>query len=93
LVIQGCAQTKDVDYKETFAPVAKYSSIKYLIALAIQKGLNIMHLAVETAYLNKELAEDIYITSPERLATSINDNEVFKLKKLFGLNRVEEIGT
>jgi len=43
LVIQGCAQTKGVDYEETFAPVAKYSSIRYLIALAeLQKRLKII---------------------------------------------------
>jgi len=88
LVIQGYAQTKGVDYEETFAPVAKYSSIRYLLALAVQKGLKIMHLDVETAYLNGELAEEIYITPPERLATSIKDNEVFKLKKaVYGLKQ------
>jgi len=57
------------------------TSIRYLLALAVQKGLKIMHLDVETAYLNGKLAEEIYITPPERLATSIKDNEVFKLKK------------
>jgi len=45
-----------------------------------------MHLDVETAYLNGELTEEIYITPLERLATSIKDNEVFKLKKaVYGL--------
>jgi len=47
-----------------------------------------MHLDVEIAYFNGELAEEIYITPPERLATSIKENEVFKLKKaVYGLKQ------
>ncbi|KMQ87656.1 gag-pol polyprotein [Lasius niger] len=89
LVIQGCAQTKGIDYEETFSPVAKYSSIRYLFALAAQKGLQIMHLDVETAYLNGELMEDIYITPPEGLKINKDsNNKVLKLKKaVYGLKQ------
>lgn len=30
LVIQGCKQTEGVNYKETFAPVVRYSSIRFI---------------------------------------------------------------
>lgn len=86
LVIQRYSQTKGVNYEETFA---KYSSIRYLFALVIQKGLNIMHLDVETEYLNGELMEDIYITPLEGLKINEDcNNKVLKLKKaVYGLKQ------
>lgn len=65
LVVQSFKQEKGIDYYETFSFVIRYNSIRYLLLLAVQKNLNITHLDVETAYLNAELDEDIYIKPPE----------------------------
>ena len=59
LVVQGFAQNKGIDYDETFAPVARYSSIRYLLAFAVQNKMKITHLDIETAYPNGELEEDM----------------------------------
>lgn len=76
LVIQGCRQIKGVNYEETFAQVARYNSIRYLLALATQKDFYITHLDVETAYLYSDLKEDIYI--------NINPSKMPGRKKYLG---------
>ena len=40
-VAKGYAQKEGIDYEETFAPVAIYTSIKSVISLAIQLGWEI----------------------------------------------------
>jgi hypothetical protein len=34
LVIKGCSQKAGIDYQETFSPVARYASLRYLFALS-----------------------------------------------------------
>jgi hypothetical protein len=41
LVVRGFSQVQGVDYDETFAPVARFTSIRVLIVMAIQKGYSI----------------------------------------------------
>ena len=38
LVVKGYSQQYGIDYSETFAPVARYDTIRLLIALAAQKN-------------------------------------------------------
>ena len=37
-VEKGFSQKEGIDYEETFAPVAMYSSIQTIIALAVEMG-------------------------------------------------------
>lgn len=39
LVVKECAQKRGIDYDETFSPIVRYSSIRYLIARAFQREL------------------------------------------------------
>ena len=41
LVVKGYAQQDGVDYQETFAPVARYDTIKLLFVLAAQNSWHI----------------------------------------------------
>lgn len=57
------------------------------MSLAAQRNLNIMHLDVETTYLNRELDENIYIKSPEMFG-KCDDRKILKLKKaIYGLKQ------
>jgi transposase InsO family protein len=65
LVAQGFTQVYGIDYAETYAPVARYSSIRLIIALAAHYDWELHQLDVKTAYLNGELDVPIYMRAPE----------------------------
>ena len=49
---KGFSQREEIDYKETFALVAKYISIQAIITLATQMGWQIHQMDVKIAFLN-----------------------------------------
>jgi hypothetical protein len=61
LVAKGFTQKENVDYFDTFSPVARITSIRVLIALASIHNLFIHQMDVKTAFLNGDLEEEIYI--------------------------------
>ena len=88
LVAQEYAQKEGADYKETFAPTAKWGTIRTLFSLAAQKGWKIHHMDVKTAFLNGDLKEDVYMDHPEGFAIKGQEQKVCKLVKyLYGLKQ------
>ena len=65
LVAKGYSQQHVLDYDETFSPVARFESLRTLLALAVQDGLRVHHMDVTTAFLNGELKEEVYMDQPE----------------------------
>jgi hypothetical protein len=65
LVIRGFEQKYGIDYMETFAPVAKFVTIRILFALAAKNNWEIEQMDVETAFLNPMLLEEVYMEQPE----------------------------
>lgn len=90
LVVKGFSQKKGIDYEETFAPVVRYTSIRYLIALSVQFDLTIHQMDVVTAFLNGDLKEDIYMTQPS--CYEDGTGRVCKLQKaLYGLKQSSRV--
>ncbi|GJX58768.1 zinc finger, CCHC-type containing protein [Tanacetum coccineum] len=58
LVIQGFRQKSRIGYLDTYAPVARISTIRLLIALASIHNLTIHQMDVKTTFLNGELEEE-----------------------------------
>ena len=52
-VEKGFSQKEGIDYEETFAPIAKYSSILIIISLAAEMGWHVHQMDVKTAFLNE----------------------------------------
>lgn len=65
LVAKGCSQKFGIDYVETYSPVVRYASLRFLIALAVKNGLHIDQMDAVTAFMQGDLMEEIYIEQPE----------------------------
>ncbi|KAJ0452174.1 putative RNA-directed DNA polymerase [Helianthus annuus] len=88
LVVKGYSQLHGIDYQETFAPVARFETIRVVISVAAQRGWELHQLDVKTAFLNGELSEEIYVNQPEGFVKKGDEDKVYRLKKaLYGLKQ------
>lgn len=86
--IKGCAQRHGVDYEETFSPVIRYSGIRVLLTIAVNKGLVAHHVDVKAAYLNSDIDEDVFVYQPEGFTVTGKEHLVCKLNKaVYGLKQ------
>ena len=88
LVAQGFSQKPHLDYTETFAPVAKFASLRAILALAAIEDMELDHMDVSSAFLNGDLDEEIYMSQPEGFIPKGQESLVCRLKKpLYGLKQ------
>jgi len=78
---KGYSQVEGIDYEETFSLVARYSSIRSILALAAQMEWNIHHMDVKTTFLNGFIKEEVYIDQLEGFETFDRVSHVCKLKR------------
>ena len=92
LVAQGYSQRAGKDYTETFASVVKFAIIRYLLALAVERGMHVHQMDVKTAFLNGTLEETIYMKQPEGFVKPGSEELVCQLKKsLYGYQAVTKV--
>jgi transposase InsO family protein len=65
LVAKGYTQKYGIDYDETFSPVVRFSSIRALLAFAVQSDMQIHQMDVVSAFLNGRLDDEIYMQQPD----------------------------
>ncbi|GJV98295.1 zinc finger, CCHC-type containing protein [Tanacetum coccineum] len=75
LVIQGFKQKSGIDYSDTYVPVARISTIRLLIAMALIHNLIIHHMDVKTTFWNGELDEEVYMNQPHGFIMPGNENK------------------
>jgi hypothetical protein len=63
-IARGFSQKEEEDYDETFAHVARYTSIRAIMSLVTYMGW-LHHMDVKTAFLNGEIDEEVYIEQPQ----------------------------
>ncbi|KAJ9541490.1 LOW QUALITY PROTEIN: hypothetical protein OSB04_027996 [Centaurea solstitialis] len=84
LVAKGFNQEYGIDYEETFAPVARVTSVRSLLAIAATKNWPLFQMDVKNAFLNGDLSEEVYMTPPP--GVSLPSGHVCRLRKaLYGL--------
>jgi hypothetical protein len=87
-VARGFSQVEGIDYEDTFAPVAQYTSIRTIIALAASMGWKLHQMDVKTIFLNGDIEEEVYIEKPEGFVIHDEKSHVCRLKKsLYGLKK------
>lgn len=69
VVAKGFAQRLGIDYHDTFAPVARLSSPRMLMTVAVEWNMQISQVDITTAYLNVYLngimETTVYMEKPE----------------------------
>ncbi|WVZ83522.1 hypothetical protein U9M48_030663 [Paspalum notatum var. saurae] len=85
LVAKGYTQKEGEDFFDTYSPVARMTTIRVLLSLAVSYGLIIHQMDVKTAFLNGELQEEIYMEQLDGFVVKGQESKVCKLlKSLYG---------
>src|SRR6187397_2893047 len=88
LVAKGFTQTEGLDFDESYAPVARLDAIRLFLAFAAHKDFKVYQMDVKSAFLNGELAEEVYVEQPPGFEVSSESRMVYKLQKaLYGLKQ------
>ncbi|SCZ94511.1 BZ3500_MvSof-1268-A1-R1_Chr12-2g03949 [Microbotryum saponariae] len=90
LVAQGNRQRDGIDFNETFTPVARFSSIRSLLALAAANGLHVHQADIDKAYLHGNLDHNIWMTAPRGF--DLPSDKVLRLRRsIYGLKQAGRI--
>ncbi|GJY74214.1 retrovirus-related pol polyprotein from transposon TNT 1-94 [Tanacetum coccineum] len=88
LVAKGYIQKERINFKESFAPVARLEAVRLFIAYAAHQSFPIYQMDVKTAFFNGPLKEEVYVNQPDRFVDPHHPDKVYRLKKaVYGLKR------
>ena len=92
LVAKGYNQEEEIDFDETFAPVARLEAIRLLLAYASSMDIKLYQIDVKSAFLNRIINEEVYVEQPLRFESQEFLDHVFKLNKaLYGLKQAPRV--
>lgn len=88
LVEKGYIQRHRIDYEEVFTPVIRLETVRLLLALAAKNDREIHHPDVKSAFLNRVIQEEVYVSQPKGYIKPGSEHKVYKqLKTLYGLRQ------
>jgi hypothetical protein len=61
LVAKCYSQVKDLDFDETFAPVARLESIRVLLGYATHHNFKLYQMDVKNVFLNGHIKEEVCV--------------------------------
>jgi hypothetical protein len=87
-VAQGYTQVEDLDFRETYVPVARLKTIRILLAYVCAHNIKLYQMDVKSAFLNEYINELMYVEQPPGFENEKKPNHVYKLRKtLYGLKK------
>ena len=94
LTAKGCNQREGIDFDETFSPVARITTIRFLVAYAVGASFVFRQADITNAFPNASLDRTIYLDVDGVLAEILRDiidyqpGDLIKLSKaLYGLKQ------
>nr|GFA09202.1 Gag-Pol polyprotein [Tanacetum cinerariifolium] len=88
LVVRGYRQEEGINFKESFAPVARMEAIRIFFAYDAHKSFSVFQMDVKTAFFHGLLKEDVYVCQPKGFIDADHPSHVYKLKKaLYGIKQ------
>jgi hypothetical protein len=64
LVAKGYSQVEGIDFGEIFSPVAKLTSIRFILSIVVSFDLEVEQMDVKTTFLHGDLEEENYMKQP-----------------------------
>ncbi|GJV25627.1 retrovirus-related pol polyprotein from transposon TNT 1-94 [Tanacetum coccineum] len=88
LATKGYRHEEGIDFKESFALVARLEAVRIFIACAAHKSFPVYQMDVKTTFLNGPLKEEVYVNQPDGFVDTHHPDKVYRLKKaLYGLKQ------
>ncbi|GJU39232.1 retrovirus-related pol polyprotein from transposon TNT 1-94 [Tanacetum coccineum] len=88
LLAKGYAQEEGINFKESFAPVARLEAIRIFVAHAAHKSFPIYQMDIKKALLNSPLKEKVYVAQPEGFVDPDHPEKDYLIRKaLYGLKQ------
>nr|GEV64898.1 hypothetical protein [Tanacetum cinerariifolium] len=92
LVARGYRQEQGIDFKESFALVARIKAIRIFLTYVTHKSMVVYQMDMKTTFLNGNLRKEVYVSQPDGFVDQDNPNHVYKLKKaLYGLKQAPRV--
>jgi len=88
LVAWGFTQQPEIDFNETFAPVARMDTVRSVLAMVAHNHWSVHQMDVKSTFLNGELEEEVYVEQPQGYEVHGQEDKVYRLNKaLYGLKQ------
>ena len=93
LVAMGNFQRPGLDYSEIYSPVVGLSSLRLCLAIAAKRKLKLHQFDVQSAYLNADLHEELYLLCRKDCLVIVKRKCYVWTKIYMVLNRAAKIGS
>nr|GEU70825.1 putative reverse transcriptase domain-containing protein [Tanacetum cinerariifolium] len=87
-IANGYGQEEGIDFEDSFTPVARLKTVRMFMAYVAHKNFAIYQMDVKTAFLNRPLKEEVFVSHPDSFVDPDFPNHIYRLKKaLYGLKQ------
>jgi hypothetical protein len=89
--MKGFTQREEIDYNETFSPVSCKDSFRIIMILVTHYDLELHQMDVKTAFLNRDLDENVCMAQPKDFVIKGKERMGCRLKRsIYGLKQASK---